>query len=45
MDLELIELSDNDLLVIEGGSHWRDFAEGVSCGLAGAGFIMAVMLL
>ncbi|WP_165829050.1 hypothetical protein [Flavobacterium sp. HTF] len=46
INLELTELNENDLLLIEGGtSHWRDFAEGVACGLAGAGFIMGVMLL
>jgi hypothetical protein len=45
IDFELIELNENELLLIEGGSHLRDFAEGIACGLAGAGFIMAVMLL
>ncbi|WP_276379070.1 hypothetical protein [Flavobacterium sp. H4147] len=45
MNTELIELSENDLLTIEGGSHFRDFAEGIACGLAGAGFIIAVMAL
>jgi len=44
-NLELIELCENDLLVIDGGSHFKDFAEGVACGLGAAGFIMAVMLL
>lgn len=44
-EIELIDLNENELLLIEGGSHFRDFAEGIACGLAGAGFLMAVMML
>jgi len=43
--IELVELSEAELTLIEGGSHLRDFMEGISCGLACAGFAIAVMAL
>jgi hypothetical protein len=43
--LELVELSETELYQIEGGSHLKDFVEGIACGLAFAGFAIAVMAL
>ncbi|PBI88892.1 hypothetical protein BSF41_22600 [Flavobacterium sp. ACN2] len=42
-NLELEQLNEIELIQIEGGSHLKDFVEGIACGLAFAGFLASVL--
>ncbi|WP_263362374.1 hypothetical protein [Flavobacterium collinsii] len=41
--MELVEMNEVELVLVEGGSHLKDFIEGMAVGLAFAGFIVAVL--
>ena len=42
-NLELVQLNEIELTQIEGGSHLKDFVEGIACGLGFAGFLVSVL--
>lgn len=42
-NLELVELNETELTQIEGGSHVKDFFEGVLCGLTVVGFLASIL--
>ncbi|WP_193846018.1 hypothetical protein [Flavobacterium hungaricum] len=42
-NFELVELTEAELSLIEGGSHFKDFFEGVVCGLGIVAFLATVV--